>query len=63
MLISIAILILMFPPSCLPSRFVSRPQPDMIGYYLAEFSITYKPITHGRPGVGGAGASKFMPLK
>jgi small subunit ribosomal protein S15e len=35
----------------------------MIGYYLAEFSITYKPITHGRPGVGGAGASKFMPLK
>jgi small subunit ribosomal protein S15e len=38
-------------------------QPDMIGYYLGEFSITYKPITHGRPGVGTTGASKFIPLK
>jgi small subunit ribosomal protein S15e len=34
----------------------------MIGYYLAEFSITYKPITHGRPGIAAAGA-KFVPLK
>merc|ERR1712224_1105699 len=23
-------------------------KPDMIGHYLAEFSITYKPISHGR---------------
>jgi small subunit ribosomal protein S15e len=23
-------------------------KPEMIGYYLAEFSITYKPIKHGR---------------
>ena len=36
-------------------------KPNMIGHYLAEFSITYKPCRHGRPGVGGAG-SKFIPL-
>jgi small subunit ribosomal protein S15e len=24
----------------------------MIGHYLGEFAITYKPIKHGRPGVG-----------
>merc|ERR1711869_63167 len=31
-------------------------KPEMIGHYLAEFSITYKPIRHG-----GKGA-KFVPL-
>jgi small subunit ribosomal protein S15e len=36
-------------------------KPDMIGHYLGEFSITYKPVKHGRAGVGGAGA-KFVPL-
>merc|ERR1712070_283698 len=35
-------------------------KPDMIGHYLAEFSITYKPISHGR---GGSGGAKFVPLK
>merc|ERR1711998_297708 len=25
-------------------------KPDMIGQYLAEFAITYKPIAHGRGG-------------
>merc|ERR1711877_5664 len=34
-------------------------KPDMVGHYLAEFSITYKPIRHGR--AGGKGA--FVPLK
>jgi len=34
-------------------------KPDMIGHYLAEFSITYKPIRHGKAGKGGA----FIPLK
>merc|ERR1712178_639870 len=34
--------------------------PDMIGHYLAEFSITYKPIRHGRAGAKGAA---FMPLR
>merc|ERR1711869_120733 len=34
-------------------------KPDMLGHYLAEFSITYKPISHGR---GGSGGAKFVPL-
>ncbi len=34
---------------------------DMIGYYLGEFSITYHPVRHGRPGLGGANG-KFMPM-
>ena len=38
-------------------------KPDMIGHYLGEFAITYKPVKHGRPGVGAAGSSKFIPLK
>jgi len=38
-------------------------KPDMIGHYLAEFSITYKPVKHGRPGVGATGSSRFIPLK
>jgi len=38
-------------------------KPDMIGHYLAEFSITYKPILHGRPGIGASTSSRFIPLK
>mmetsp|Transcript_35760 Transcript_35760/g.53829 ORF Transcript_35760/g.53829 Transcript_35760/m.53829 type:complete len:141 (+) Transcript_35760:80-502(+) len=34
-------------------------KPEMIGHYLGEFSITYKPIKHGRAGMKGA----FVPLK
>jgi small subunit ribosomal protein S15e len=26
-------------------------KPEMTGHYLAEFSCTYKPVRHGRPGV------------
>merc|ERR1712232_617033 len=26
-------------------------KPEMIGMYLGEFAITYKPVRHGRPGV------------
>ncbi|KAF7113553.1 hypothetical protein RHSIM_RhsimUnG0114700 [Rhododendron simsii] len=26
-------------------------KPEMIGHYLAEFSISYKPAKHGRPGI------------
>ena len=37
-------------------------RPEMTGHYLGEFSITYKPVRHGRPGVGDAG-SRFVPLK
>ncbi len=49
--------------SCIVSSTDSRSQPDMIGYYLGEFALTYTPITHGRPGVGATSASKFIPLK
>lgn len=38
-------------------------KPDMIGHYLGEFSITYKPVKHGRPGMGSTGTAKFQPLK
>jgi small subunit ribosomal protein S15e len=35
---------------------------DMVGHFIGEFSLTYHPVQHGRPGVGSA-ASKFVPLK
>jgi hypothetical protein len=35
-------------------------KPDMIGHYLAEFSITYKPIRHGRSGGKG---DAYCPLR
>ncbi|XP_010532603.1 PREDICTED: 40S ribosomal protein S15-2-like [Tarenaya hassleriana] len=38
-------------------------KPEMIGHYLAEFSITYKPVKHGRPGHGATHSSRFIPLK
>jgi small subunit ribosomal protein S15e len=38
-------------------------KPDMIGHYLAEFSITYKPVTHGKPGQGSTHGSKFVTTK
>jgi small subunit ribosomal protein S15e len=37
-------------------------KPEMIGRYLAEFSITYKPTLHGRPGLGATHSSRFIPL-
>ena len=30
---------------------------DMIGHYLGEFSMSYKPTKHGRPGVGATKGS------
>ncbi|PAV83386.1 hypothetical protein WR25_16120 [Diploscapter pachys] len=38
-------------------------KPEMIGYYLGEFAITYKPVKHGRPGIGATHSSRFIPLK
>ncbi|TPX66319.1 hypothetical protein CcCBS67573_g07875 [Chytriomyces confervae] len=32
---------------------------EMIGHYLAEFSITYKPVGHGRPGIGASSSSNI----
>ena len=33
-----------------PFSCVALLQPEMMGHYLGEFSITYKPVKHGRPG-------------
>ena len=38
-------------------------KPEMIGHYLGEFSLTYKPVKHGRPGIGPTHSSRFIPLK
>ncbi|KAH0502048.1 40S ribosomal protein S15 [Microtus ochrogaster] len=38
-------------------------KPEMIGHYLGEFSITYKPVEHGWPGIGATHSSRFIPLK
>lgn len=38
-------------------------KPEMVGHYLAEFSISYKPVRHGRPGIGATNSSRFVPLK
>ena len=35
----------------------------MVGYYLGEFSISYRPVRHGRPGIGSTNSSRFIPLK
>ena len=34
-------------------------KPDMVGHYLAEFSMSYKPVAHGKLGVGATRSSKF----
>jgi small subunit ribosomal protein S15e len=36
---------------------------EMVGHYLGEFSISYKPVKHGRPGIGATNSSRFIPLK
>ena len=36
---------------------------EMLGHYLGEFAITYKPVKHGRPGIGATHSSRFIPLK
>ena len=36
---------------------------DMIGHFLAEYSLTYKPIRHGKVGVGATRSSKFTSLR
>jgi len=38
-------------------------KPDMVGSYLAEYSISYKPVKHGKPGIGATHSSRFIPLK
>eukprot|EP00029_Vermamoeba_vermiformis_P002594 TRINITY_DN12973_c0_g1_i1.p2 TRINITY_DN12973_c0_g1~~TRINITY_DN12973_c0_g1_i1.p2 ORF type:complete len:155 (-),score=40.46 TRINITY_DN12973_c0_g1_i1:120-557(-) len=38
-------------------------KPEMIGHYLGEFALTYKPVKHGKPGIGATHSSRFIPLK
>mmetsp|Transcript_3132 Transcript_3132/g.5011 ORF Transcript_3132/g.5011 Transcript_3132/m.5011 type:complete len:157 (+) Transcript_3132:60-530(+) len=37
-------------------------KPEMLGHYIGEFSITYKPVAHGRPGMMSGAAARFIPL-
>lgn len=34
----------------------------MVGHYLAEFSISYKPVKHGRPGIGATHCQSLIVL-
>lgn len=36
-------------------------KPEMLGHYLGEFSITYKPIAHGKAGLQ-MGNARYVPL-
>ena len=36
---------------------------DMIGRYLGEFGLSYKPTSHGKPGVGATKGSAHTSLK
>lgn len=38
-------------------------RPEMTGHYLAEFSMSYIPTRHGKPGLGSTNSSRFIPLK
>merc|ERR1712220_4248 len=38
-------------------------KPEMVGHYLGEFSITKKPVKHGKVGIGATNSSRFIPLK
>ena len=35
----------------------------MIGRYLGEFALTYKPTSHGKPGVGATKGSSHVDKK
>lgn len=37
--------------------------PEVFGHYLAGFLISYKPVKHGRLGIGATHSSRFIPLK
>merc|ERR1712223_647250 len=36
---------------------------EMIGTFLGEYGITYKPTRHGRAGIGATHSSRYIPLK
>lgn len=33
-------------------------KPEMIGTYFGEYGISYKPVRHGRPGIGATHSSR-----
>merc|ERR1712106_95720 len=37
-------------------------KPEMVGMYLGEFAITYKPVRHGRSGISASHQTRFIPL-
>ncbi|KAB0339202.1 hypothetical protein FD755_025028 [Muntiacus reevesi] len=47
----------------LPEMVGSMVGPEMIGHYLGEFSITYKWVKHGQPGIAPTLSSRFIPLR
>lgn len=42
---------------------VVKIEPEMIGHYLGEFTLTRKDVEHSGPGVGATRSSKYIPLK
>lgn len=36
---------------------------NMLGMYLAEFALSYKPVKHGKAGVGATRGSSAVSLK
>ena len=36
---------------------------DMVGQYMAEYSMSYKPVKHGKVGHGATRGSKFVSLR
>lgn len=42
---------------------VVKIEPEMIGHYLGEFTMTRKRVEHGGPGIGATRSSKYVPLK
>ncbi|PWN94911.1 putative 40S ribosomal protein S15 [Tilletiopsis washingtonensis] len=39
----------------------SEVKPEMVGHYTGEFSPTYMPVNHGKPGLGGV--ARYIPTK
>merc|ERR1719159_2319187 len=38
-------------------------KPEMIGNYTGEFSLSYKPVSHGRPGINNIYTPRPIPTK
>nr|WCZ58729.1 40S ribosomal protein S15 [Seculamonas ecuadoriensis] len=38
-------------------------KPDMVGMYLGEFSLSYVPVRHSKPGMSSTKSGRYIPLK